>query len=404
MPGRLGGVSARGTRPADDAGRADGAPGPAGAGPPDRARVAARAPVLLRPAAPLDRSLGYVVLLALAAFVVPLLGPSLALHGTGEVAAPGAGGIAVLRTVLCAALCVPVGEAYAGWLARRVPGAPVRPPPSRAVPAAAAGFLAALGLACVVAAGNLIPHRLADLDTAGLYRTRDGVLALVEVNAFLLALLWARTRYPVCRLVPPAAVVAAEALRAHPNTESWPLFGSALTAVHLTCAVLWLGGLWQVLRTVRLWRASDGDGTAAGAGSANGAALLAAYARRAAILLAALALTGAMSTVRRMPPATLLDQLVTTAYGRALLAKLVLVTGVCALALTARFRLAAALPRALPRPGSSARLHDQPRTGDPPDPRDPLTACAPARAEVAVLGVVVAVSALLTALPVPIRW
>ncbi|MET9872850.1 hypothetical protein ABZZ16_43485, partial [Streptomyces sp. NPDC006386] len=35
---------------------------------------------------------------------------------------------------------------------------------------------------------------------------------------------------------------------------------------------------------------------------------------------------------------------------------------------------------------------------------DPLTAYVPARAEVVVLGLVVAVSGLLTALPVPIRW
>jgi hypothetical protein len=35
---------------------------------------------------------------------------------------------------------------------------------------------------------------------------------------------------------------------------------------------------------------------------------------------------------------------------------------------------------------------------------DPLTACAPARAEVVALGVVVVVSGLLTALPLPIRW
>jgi hypothetical protein len=35
---------------------------------------------------------------------------------------------------------------------------------------------------------------------------------------------------------------------------------------------------------------------------------------------------------------------------------------------------------------------------------DPLTACAPARAEVVALGTVVAVSGLLTALPLPIRW
>lgn len=79
-----------------------------------------------------------------------------------------------------------------------------------------------------------------------------------------------------------------------------------------------------------------------------------------------------------MPPDTVLGQLTTTAYGRTLLAKVVLVAVVAVLALWARIRL-----------GRAA---------------DPLTACTPARAEVAALGALVAVSGLLTALPLPIRW
>lgn len=110
-----------------------------------------------------------------------------------------------------------------------------------------------------------------------------------------------------------------------------------------------------------------------------GTALLGLYARVAAVLLAAVTATGVWSTLRRMPPGTVLDQLTETAYGRALLAKVLLVAAVAALALRARLRLR--------------------RAAD-----DRLDVCAPARAEVAVLGAVVAVSALLTALPVPIRW
>jgi len=79
-----------------------------------------------------------------------------------------------------------------------------------------------------------------------------------------------------------------------------------------------------------------------------------------------------------MPPSTVLDQLTETAYGRVLLAKVILVLVVAALALGARLRLSRAT--------------------------DPLTAYTPARAEIVVLGVAVVVSALLTALPVPIRW
>ncbi|MFF4830916.1 CopD family protein [Streptomyces sp. NPDC001315] len=312
------------------------------------------------------RAVGVLVLVALGA-LIPLLGPSTALHGTGEAAAPGAGGIALLRTVLFAALCVPVGELFIDHLAGRVPGAPSDRPRRWAPYAAAAGFVAALGLASVVATGNLVPHGLAEIDVGGLYRSRDGRLALLEVNAFAVAGLCALSRRPVTRVWPLAAVVVSEALRAHPPTEHSPLTGSALTLVHLTCAALWTGGLLRVLRTLGQWPTC-----------AAGTALLGLYARVATVLLAAITASGIWSSLRRMPADTILDQLTTTAYGRTLLAKVLLVAAVALLALSARTRLRRAA--------------------------DPLTACSPARVEVVALGVVVAVSGVLTALPLPIRW
>lgn len=312
------------------------------------------------------RAVAVLVLVALAA-LVPLLGPSVALHDTGEAAAPGVGGIALLRGVLFAALCVPSGELFVNRLARRLPDAPPERPSSWAVFAALAGFVAALGLASVVSTGNLVPHGLADIDIGGLYRSRDGKLALVEVNSFLLAGLCARSSRPATQVWPWAAVVVAEALRAHPAPEHSPLPGSALTLVHLTCATLWAGGLLHALRVLRCWHGREA-----------GAALLGRYARVAGVLLAAITATGVWSSLRRMPAGTILDQLTTTAYGRTLLAKVILVAAVAWLALWARFRLRRAA--------------------------DPLTAYVPARAEVVVLGVVVAVSGVLTALPLPIRW
>ncbi|MEU2270435.1 CopD family protein [Streptomyces olindensis] len=320
----------------------------------------------------LTRPVAVLVLVALAG-LIPLLGPATALHGTGEARAPGAGGIALLRTVLFAALCIPVGELFVNRLARSVPGAEAGPwgvPRSWSPFAAAAGFVAALGLASVVATGNLVPDALSDIDVGGLYASRDGKLALLEVNAFLVAWLCAVSARPVTQVWPLAAVIVAEALRAHPATEHTPLTGSGLTLVHLTCAALWAGGLLHALRTLRLWRGRQGTEA--------GAALLGRYARVAAVLLAAITATGVWSSLRRMPPETVLEQLTATAYGRALLAKVLLVAAVAALALWARRRLRRAA--------------------------DPLTACVPARAEVVVLGLVVAVSGLLTALPVPIRW
>ncbi|KUM81783.1 CopD family protein [Streptomyces curacoi] len=312
------------------------------------------------------RAVAVLVLVGLAA-LIPLLGPSAALHGTGEAAAPGTGGIALLRTVLFAALCVPVGELFVNRLARSVPGAPPARPRSWAPYAAGAGFVAALGLASVVSTGNLVPHSPSDLDVGGLYASRDGKLALVEVNAFAVAGLCALSRRPATQIWPLAAVVVAEALRAHPTTEYSPLLGSGLTLVHLTCATLWVGGLVHALRTLRGW-----------GGAAAGAALLGSYARVAVFLLAVITATGVGSSLRRMPSDTVLEQLTDTAYGRALLAKVILMVAVAALALWARIRLRRAA--------------------------DPLTACSPARAEVVALGAVVALSGLLTALPVPIRW
>ncbi|MGW9497555.1 CopD family protein [Streptomyces prasinus] len=306
------------------------------------------------------------VLVALAA-LIPLLGPSPALHGTGEAAAPGTGGIALLRAVLFAALAVPVGELFVRRLLRSVPDAPPAVPRSWSTVANSVGFAAALGLACVVATGNLVPESLAAVDVGSLYDSRDGKLALLEVNAFLAAALCAASGRPGTQVWPLAAIVVAEALRAHPGTEYTPLIGSGLTVVHLVCASLWVGGLLYALRTMRAWR-----------GSPAGAALLGRYARVAAVLLVALTATGVCSSLRRMPPESVLEQLTDTAYGRVLLAKVILMAGVAALALWARIRLARAA--------------------------DPLSAGGPARAEVYVLALVVAVSGLLTALPVPIRW
>jgi len=326
------------------------------------------APVVAPPRRPsVGRAVAVLALVAVAA-LIPLLGPSAALHGTGEAAAPGVGGIALLRAVLFAAVCVPAGELFAARLARRVPGAPLGDAPRSWAPyAAAAGFVATLGLASVVATGNLVPHRLSEIDVGGLYSTRDGTLALLEVNAFAVAGLCALSRRPAAQVWPLAAVVVSEALRAHPTTEHSPLVGSVLTLVHVTCAALWAGGLLHVLRTLRHWRTPGA-----------GAALLGLYARVAAVLLAAITATGVWSSLRRMPSGTILDQLTATAYGRTLLAKVLLVATVAVLALWARLRLRRAA--------------------------DPLSACTPARAEVVALGVVVAVSGLLTALPLPIRW
>ncbi|MER6788654.1 CopD family protein [Streptomyces sp. NPDC000658] len=313
---------------------------------------------LIRPTAATDsaprpgpgRAVALLVLVGLGA-LVPLFGPSVAVHGTGQSTASDSGAVALLRAALFAALSVQAGELLVTGLARRVPNAP----PAR--PCGWAPYAAVVGFAAAAAAGELAPHG---------HGSRTGVLALVEAIAFAVAGLCALSRRPNRQAWPLAAVVLAEALRAHPPTEHTPLVGSGLTVVHLTSSALWAGGLLAVLRTLRRW-----DGAAAGA------ALLGLYARAAAVLFAAVTATGLLSSLRRMPAGAAPDLLTSTAYGRVLLAKVLVVGAVALLALWARTRL-----RRSP---------------------DPLAACSPARVEVVTLGAAVAVSGLLTALPLPVK-
>ncbi|KPC68483.1 membrane protein, partial [Streptomyces sp. NRRL WC-3753] len=140
------------------------------------------------------RALAVVGLLTLGA-LIPLLGPGPALEGTGEALAPAARPVGVLRTVLFAALCVQAGEI---WVARMVPA--VRGAPARLLPrawspvAACCGLLAAVALSAIVANGNIWPRNLSELRFGELYGTGDGVLALLEINAFAAAWLLALSR------------------------------------------------------------------------------------------------------------------------------------------------------------------------------------------------------------------
>ncbi|MFE4055351.1 CopD family protein [Streptomyces sp. NPDC059096] len=316
---------------------------------------------------------------ALAAVLVAVVGVSLAGRGTGELRIPGAGATTVLRAAVFAALAVHLGELAGTRLARTGPArtGPARTGPARTgpgpgpgtvpVPAPAPGMpeprrlavTASLVGAAASAGQILLLARVSGLDLATVYGTSDGRFLLVMANGFLLAAGCATLTRPALALAPLAAVVGAEALRAHPEPYT-PMLGVALTVVHLTAASLWTGGLLYVLRAMWLRRGDP-------AGSRD---LLGRYARHAARLLAALAATGTLSTLRRLPA----DVVLTSAYGRVLMAKLVLVAVVCALALTARVRLR--------RGGDAGR---------------------PARAELAFLALVVLVSAVLTVVPDP-HW
>ncbi|MFH8407812.1 CopD family protein [Streptomyces sp. NPDC018019] len=322
------------------------------------AASAADAPAARR--SPARRALA-VAASAAVAVLVPLLATELVVDESHEIRLPGDGGTALLRAVLLAALCVHAGELAGTWLARRVPGAPAGLPRAWAVRAAWAGVAAAVGQLLLVAGSGSPAAGLSGPALVAAYGTRPGLLALLEANAFLLAALCAASRRPGWAAAPLAAVVVGEALRAHPETYT-PAVGTALTLVHLSATALWAGGLLHVLRTRWRWRHD----------AAAGRELLVRYARPAALLFAAVTVTGVCSTLRRLP----LAETFTSGYGRVLLAKLVLVLVVSGLALAARGRLR----REAVAPGAATR---------------------PARAELVALAAVVLVSAVLTAVPLP---
>ncbi|MFD3522993.1 CopD family protein [Streptomyces sp. NPDC058653] len=288
-----------------------------------------------------------VVLGAVAALLLVLYGAGLATHGTGELRIPAAGTTSLLRAAVFTALALHLGELAGAALARTGPL-----PRTLALPAALVGAAGSAGQIVVLAV-------VSDLDIPATYGTREGGLLLVMANGFLLAAGCAGTGRPRLALVPLAAVALAEALRAHPEPYS-PEWGTALTVVHLIAASLWAGGLCHVLRTMWLRRAAPADARA----------VLTRYARGALWLLVVLAATGTLSTLRRLPP----DVVLTSAYGRVLIAKLVLVAVASVLALVARRRL-----------------------------RRDRDAHGAARVELAVLAGVVLVSAVLTVVPDP-HW
>ena len=188
------------------------------------------------------------------------------------------------------------------------------------------------------------------MDIGGLYASRDGRLALLEVNAFIVAAAVLALAPPVHRRAaagrgdrgggaagpPPGGGHPADRHRADAGASD--LRGRCgRVACCRCCACCGCGGR-------RLRRRAS--------------AVLGLYARVAAVLFAAITVTGVCSTLRRMPPSTVLDQLTGTAYGRMLLAKVLLVVAVAVLALLARRRLRrAAVPASAysPARGGSRR-------------------------------------------------
>jgi copper transport protein len=297
------------------------------------------------------------------------------------VQAPGALSTDIARWLLFAALAALAGSAVMPRLAARARvGIGTSRRYEQAVAATAlTGLLAALWLLAIQLGGGNALHGATRIGS-GAFASQPATIVTIEAAAFaavaLSALLrrWApaaqqtaeaaneRTSLArlACRVWAPtsvAVIVGAESIRAHPH-EYGSFLGAAATFVHLASVALWIGALAHAVAFAitsrrdakavrRLWRV---------------------YARMAAALLAAVLVSGVTAALIVVP----LSDLFGTGYGQLLLVKVGLVAVAAGLAATARWRL---LTKRLVLPT--------------------------ARAEAAVLAVVLAASATLTALAPP---
>ncbi len=266
----------------------------------------------------------------------------LADHAAARLSSPVVWETAVARWLLFAGLAVALGGLAGRGLARQYKGRFPTPLPA---PWALRGSLLGLVASALLAA----------------ITATQRPLALVELVAFALAALLLRLRQPGWAVAPLLAVVVAEGLRGHPESII-PVVGALITYCHLIPAALWTGMLVYVLRTAISWR--DHPEEMRG--------LIRLYAAAAAWLFALLVITGVISALVLVP----LHSLLTTAYGRILIVKAALVLVAACFAVAGRVWL-----RRRPDRGAGPALAT--------------------KLECVTLGVVLAVTALLTALTPP---
>jgi copper transport protein len=231
---------------------------------------------------------------------------------------------AVARWLLFAGLSVALGGLAGRGLARQYKGKfPVPLPAPWALRASLLGAAASAWLALIAASVVHLPH---------LFSTTAGAIAGIEFVLFLIAAVLMRLRQPNLGVLALLGVVAAEGVRAHPQSIL-PVAGAAITYCHLLPAAIWAGMLFYTLRTAMAWRYHPAD-------MRN---LLRLYAAAAAWLFAIVVITGIISALVLVP----LGSLLTTTYGRVLIVKAVLVAVAAGLAVAGRVFL-----RRRPEPGA----------------------------------------------------
>jgi copper transport protein len=259
----------------------------------------------------------------------------------------------VARWLLFAGLSVALGGLAGRGLARQYKGTfPVPLPAPWALRGSLLGAAASAWLALIAAGPAHLPR---------LFATTAGAIACVELAAFLIAAGLLRLRQPNLSVLPLLAVVAAEGVRAHPESVI-PVVGALITYCHLLPAAIWAGMLLYMLRAAMAWRYHPADMRS----------LIRLYATAAAWLFTILVVTGLISALVLVP----LRSLLTTTYGLVLIVKAVLVAVAACLAIAGRVWL-----RRRPEAGAGPALAT--------------------RLECGTIAVVLAVTGLLTALTPP---
>ncbi|HUC26403.1 MAG TPA: CopD family protein [Streptosporangiaceae bacterium] len=249
---------------------------------------------------------------AVAATAVPLSTPALWLTG-------------IERGLMFAGLALALGGLAGRGLARQYKGTRPGPlPPPWALRGALIGLAASCALLVTAVAGPGIATGLAQPAPPGLGSGGTAEIAAVEAVLFALATLVLRLRRPGWAAVLLSGVVLAEGLRSHPEGVI-PVAGALVTYCHLLPAILWAGMLAYALRAAIAWRAYPV--------AAQGIIRL--YSTAAAWLFALVVITGIVSALVLVP----LSSVLTTAYGRFLIAKAVIVGVAAGLAVAGRMWL-----------------------------------------------------------------
>jgi len=222
--------------------------------------------------------------------------------GATGLASPVTWETAVARWLLFAGLSVALGGMAGRGLARQYKGNfPAPLPPPWALRGSLLGAAASAWLA-LIAAGLVHLGRLSS--------TTAGRIAGFEFVLFLLAAGLLRLRQPRLAVLPLLGVVAAEGIRAHPESVV-PVAGALITYCHLLPAAIWAGMLVYVLRAAIAWRYHPDDMRG----------LVRLYATAAGWLFAVLVITGVISALVLVP----FRSLFSTTYGWVLIVKVVLV-------------------------------------------------------------------------------